>query len=82
MIPEIKEGNDSNIVQIPQDLLLSTTGNKIQSLIECTYPDFLSNYNNPEYIKNRAILATTNDIVEDINNYMVDLIPNSEKKIS
>jgi len=82
MIPETKEDNDSNIVQIPQDLLLSTTGNKIQALIECTYPDFLSNYNNPEYIKNRAILATTNDIVEDINNYMVDLIPNSEKKIS
>jgi hypothetical protein len=35
--------------------------------------------NNLEYIKNRAILATTNDIVEDIITYMVALIPNCEK---
>jgi len=79
-ISETKEDPDSNIVEIPQDLLLYTTGNKIKALVDSTYPDFLNNYSNPEYIKNRAILATTNDIVEEINNYMVDLIPNSEKE--
>ncbi|WVZ69949.1 hypothetical protein U9M48_018662, partial [Paspalum notatum var. saurae] len=31
-----------------------------------------------QYIKNRAILATTNDIVDEINNYMTDLIPGIE----
>jgi hypothetical protein len=71
---------DTNTIEVPQDLLLSTTGNKMQALVESTYPNFLSNYTNPEYIKNRAILATTNDIVEDINTYMVDLIPNFEKE--
>jgi len=79
-ISETKEDPDSNIVEIPQDLLLYTTGNKIKVLVDSTYPDFLNNYSNPEYIKNRAILATTNDIVKEINNYMVDLIPNSEKE--
>jgi ATP-dependent DNA helicase PIF1 len=79
-ISETKEDPDSNIVEIPPDLLLYTTGNKIKALVDSTYPDFLSNYNDPEYIKNRAILATTNDIVEEINNYMVDLLPNPEKE--
>jgi hypothetical protein len=77
---EIEECADNKIIEIPHDLLLTTTGNKMQALVESTYPDFLNNYNNPEYIKNRAILATTNDIVEDINSYMVDLIPNCEKE--
>jgi hypothetical protein len=72
IISEIEECPDTNIIEIPQDLLLTTTGNKMQALVESTYPNFLSNYNNPEYIKNRAILATTNDIVEDINSYMLN----------
>jgi hypothetical protein len=42
---EIEECVDNTIIEIPQDLLLTTTGNKMQALVESTYPDFFNNYN-------------------------------------
>ncbi|KAJ1259806.1 hypothetical protein BS78_10G184200 [Paspalum vaginatum] len=78
MVQDVDEDPDCSIVDIPDDLLINTSHNKIKALVEATYPDFQSNYNNANYIKNRAILATTNDIVDEINNYMTDLIPGIE----
>ena len=45
---------DCQVVQIPNDLLIKEADNKIRALVESTYPDFLSNYKNADYIKNRA----------------------------
>jgi hypothetical protein len=45
IMSEIEECVDNTIIEIPQDLLLTTTGNKMQALVESTYPDFLNNYN-------------------------------------
>ena len=48
--------SDSTIVQIPEDLLIHTTGNKIDALVQFTYPDFKTKFQDPEYLKERAIL--------------------------
>jgi len=72
---------DSIIVQVPEDLLIHTTGNKIEALVQFTYPDFKINFKQPEYLKERAILATTNEIVDEINDYILSLIPSAEKRI-
>ena len=45
---------DCQVIQIPDDLLIKEASNKIRALVESTYPDFLSNYKNADYIKNRA----------------------------
>jgi hypothetical protein len=45
IMSEIEECVDNTIIEIPQDLLLTTTGNKMQALVESTYPYFLNNYN-------------------------------------
>jgi len=58
---------DYHIVEIPDDLLVKSTDNKIKALVDTTFPDFKSNYTNIEYLKSRAILATTNEIVDEIN---------------
>jgi hypothetical protein len=65
-------------VEIPADFLIKQAKNKIEALVESTFPDFRSNYNDPDYLKNRAILATTNEIVDEINEYMLDLLPGKE----
>jgi len=70
---------DCQVIQIPDDLLIKEASNKIRALVESTYPDFLSNYKNA-YIKNRAILATTNEIVDEVNDYMLDLLPGDERE--
>ena len=61
-------------------MLIQTTGNKIQALVEFAYPDFKENFYKPDYVKERAILSTTNDIVDEINNYMIDLVPGKERE--
>ena len=49
-------------------------------MVDTTFPDFKSNYTNIEYLKSRAILATTNEIVDEINDYMPNLVPSIEKE--
>jgi hypothetical protein len=46
--------SDSITVQIPEDLLIHTTRNKIEALAKFTYPNFETNFQQPEYLKDRA----------------------------
>ena len=71
---------DIKTIKIPAEMLIQTTGNKIQALVEFAYPDFKENFYKPDYVKERAILSTTNDIVDEINNYMIDLVPGKERE--
>jgi hypothetical protein len=71
---------DNVLVEIPKDLLIFTSGNKIKALVESTYPDFTVQFNKADYLQNRAILATTNEIVDEINDYLVSLVPGFEKE--
>ena len=70
--------SDCITVEIPDDLLIKQADNKIEALVNSTFPDFRSNYNNPDYLKNRAILVTTNEIVDELNEYMLNLVPGNE----
>ena len=74
------DGSDSVLVHIPEELLIRTTGHKIGALVHYTYPDFQTNFQHPNYLKERAILATTNEIVDEINDYMINILPNPERE--
>jgi ATP-dependent DNA helicase PIF1 len=50
---------------------------KIPALVNCIYPQFEQKYYKPEYLKERAILAPTN---EDINTHILTLVPQEDKK--
>ena len=58
---EIDDNSDSMTVQIPKEILIETTGNKIEALVDYVYPDFHNRFSEPDYLKERAILATTNE---------------------
>ncbi|KAG2658350.1 hypothetical protein PVAP13_1KG350610 [Panicum virgatum] len=77
---ETNIATDSTLIEIPKALLIQTSNNKIQALIDSTYPDFQRRFQDADYIKERAILATTNEIVDEINDYMVKLLPNQERE--
>jgi hypothetical protein len=36
--------SDSMLIEIPEELLVQTTGDKIKALVESTYPDFQENF--------------------------------------
>ncbi|KAM3361987.1 ATP-dependent DNA helicase pif1 isoform X1 [Capsicum galapagoense] len=60
-------------VPIPKDLLINESIHPISSIVESTYPDFISRCNDVGYLQKRAILAPTLDMVESINQYMISL---------
>jgi len=76
----VGESNDVDISTcIPSDLLLASNGNPLASIVQSTYPDILDSMSDITYFQDRAILAPKNTIVEQINEYMLDLIPGEER---
>ena len=72
--------DDVNIsVHIPPELLIHSTSNHVQSIVESTYPNLLDSITDISYFQDKAILAPTNSIVDQINDYMLDLMPGEEK---
>lgn len=84
-ILDIGDGNigDSDegdaTIQIPPYLLLNVINDPISTIVHATYHQLLQNLNNPPYFKERAILAPTHVIVDDVNEYMLHLMPGEEK---
>jgi len=76
----VGESNDVDIrVEIPPDLLLRSNGNPLAAIVNSTYPNLLQNIDDLSYFQDRAILAPKNAIVDEVNNYMMDLMPGEEK---
>ncbi|XP_058773334.1 uncharacterized protein LOC131647463 [Vicia villosa] len=61
--------------EIPPDLLITQFEDPIVAIVDATYPDFIHNYHLIHYLKGRAILASTLEIVEEINNHILELMP-------
>jgi ATP-dependent DNA helicase PIF1 len=73
---KISEPNDGYAdIPIPADMLITEYNDPILAIVQSTYPDFLDNYKKYEYLKNRAILASTIEVVDQINDYVLDLMP-------
>jgi hypothetical protein len=49
------------------------------SIVESTYPSILPNMHDESFFQDRAILTPKNTIVNEINNYVLSLIPGGEK---
>ncbi|XP_058775037.1 uncharacterized protein LOC131649283 [Vicia villosa] len=72
----ISEPNDGYAnIDIPPELLITDFDDPIQAIVESTYPDFLNCYQSSDYLNNRAILASTLDIVDNINDYILAIMP-------
>jgi hypothetical protein len=76
-----QEGEDEPTwIEIPHELLLLPQGDKITCIVDKIYDDLNKSYMQLEYLKDRAILTPTNDIVDSINEYIVSLIPKETKE--
>ncbi|XP_021314345.1 uncharacterized protein LOC8075683 isoform X2 [Sorghum bicolor] len=76
-----REGEtEASWIKIPRDLLLTTTDDNLSSIVAAVYPNLLENYIDDTYLKERAILAPTNDIAEKVNEYIVSLLPGNTRE--
>ncbi|KAK1384255.1 ATP-dependent DNA helicase [Heracleum sosnowskyi] len=62
-------------VLIPDKFLIKSSSVAIKDIFDVVYPDFQSNMSFDTYLRQRSILAPTNAVVGDINDYILDLIP-------
>jgi ATP-dependent DNA helicase PIF1 len=69
-------------IEIPKELLITGYDDPIKAIVESTYPNLLQHYNCPQYLQSKAILASTIEIVDQINNYVLNLIPGKHLYIS
>ncbi|KAJ1257095.1 hypothetical protein BS78_K223300 [Paspalum vaginatum] len=67
-------------IEIPHDLLLMTTNDKISCVVQAVYPNLSINFANPLYLCSRAILTPTNEAADVVNSHVVALIPGSERE--
>ncbi|XP_058741331.1 uncharacterized protein LOC131613701 [Vicia villosa] len=65
---------------IPDEFLISNFSDPIKAIVEDTYPDLIHNYLDSNYLQSRAILASTIEVVDDINQYITNLLPREEKE--
>ncbi|KAM0868723.1 hypothetical protein ACQ4PT_041140 [Festuca glaucescens] len=72
--------SDPTWITIPNEHLVRSDGDKITSIVESMYVDFLKRYSGPNYLKERAILTSTNEIAEDVNRHVLSMVPGEERE--
>ncbi|KAK9724002.1 hypothetical protein RND81_05G040500 [Saponaria officinalis] len=74
-----KTGEDEKTwISIPEDMIIENTGDSVASIVEEVYPNLLENYTDTAYLQGRAILTPKNDTADEVNNYMLTLIPGEQ----
>jgi ATP-dependent DNA helicase PIF1 len=73
---KLAEPNDGYAeIEIPRELLIVDYDEPIPAIVASTYPNLVDNYKSHQFLQERAILASTIDVVDQINNYVLSLIP-------
>ncbi|XP_058775557.1 uncharacterized protein LOC131649819 [Vicia villosa] len=76
---KISEPNDGLVdIKIPQDLLITNYADPIKAIVENTYPNLVNVFQDVAYLQGKVILAPTIKVVDKINHYVLDLIPEEE----
>ncbi|CAN0912564.1 ATP-dependent DNA helicase PIF1 [Linum grandiflorum] len=69
----------SDSIHIPPCFVLPPSNDQIAILVSRVYPDLQTSYQNISYIRARAIVAPTNAVVREINDYILSLLPGESK---
>ncbi|XP_028804724.1 uncharacterized protein LOC114759678 [Neltuma alba] len=61
-------------ITIPEEILIKCSDDPIASIVTATFPSLRENIMSSNYLMNRAILAPTIEVVEQINDYMCSML--------
>ena len=54
-------------IEIPSELLITNFTDHIKAIVAHTYLDIKHKYKDEEFLKSKAIIATTNEVIDQIN---------------
>jgi len=76
-----RDGDDEpSWITVPQQLLITPDEDRLAAIVHSVYPNFRARYKDPVYLSQRAILAPTNELTDIVNDYMIPLVPGTEKE--
>ncbi|KAH1226081.1 hypothetical protein GmHk_11G032838 [Glycine max] len=74
-------GNDGFFeIEIPFEFLITNFSDPIKSIVTHIYQNIQHNYKNEDFLKSRAILASNIEAVEQINEYVLNIVPGDDKE--
>ncbi len=62
-------------IAIPNDFLIPASADLIADIISSTYPELTARFGDTSYLKERAILSSTNEIVDVVNDRVISMLP-------
>ena len=72
--------NDGEVeVEFPEDVIVPSTGDHIHSIVSCIYSSFQNHLDDPSYFQDKTIFVPTNEEVDAINDYMLELMKDEGK---
>ncbi|KAH9698190.1 ATP-dependent DNA helicase [Citrus sinensis] len=66
---------DRDLVKLPYDICKKPSENPMKSIVDTIYPSIQHNYSDPTYLKERAILMPKNEMVHELNEMIMNIIP-------
>ncbi|XP_057745407.1 uncharacterized protein LOC130963293 [Arachis stenosperma] len=66
---------------LPGDIVIPSLDHAFDELVHFSYPNILENMSSKDFFKARTILAPTLDIVEEVNNHLMAIIPGGKNYI-
>ena len=73
---QIGDDNDGEIdFKLPDDILIHDATDPITAMVISTYHSLIDHIGDGLYFQDRSILAPTNEIVHEINEYVMSLLP-------
>ena len=71
----VRQQNDGyGSIEIPKDLLITEYNDPLYAIVNSTFPNLSHHHTNPEYFQSTTILASTNETVQQVNDYILSLI--------
>ncbi|KAH0909213.1 hypothetical protein HID58_001538, partial [Brassica napus] len=64
---------------VDKRFLISRSETPHEALAHAAYPNFLQNYRDKDYLKERAVLTPTNNTVHEVNAYLLSKIPSQAR---
>ncbi|XP_072087202.1 uncharacterized protein [Arachis hypogaea] len=64
---------------LPGDIVIPSSDHAFDELVYFSYPNILENMSSKDFFKARTVMAPTLDIVEEVNNHLMAIIPGGEK---
>ncbi|GJR36290.1 ATP-dependent DNA helicase PIF1-like protein [Tanacetum coccineum] len=76
---EIGEHYDGAVsIDLPEEILLDVVDDPVTYIVDFTYLNILDNINDSSYFQEKVILASTNEVVDNMNEHLLEKFPGEE----